>query len=34
MTGVEYLTEVEEIINKLTDEEFIELFGDVYDERE
>lgn len=32
MTGVEYLIEVEKKINELNDEEFIELFGDIYDD--
>ena len=34
MSGIEYLLEVEKIINELTDEEFLKLFGDIYDEKE
>ncbi|WP_343002856.1 hypothetical protein [Intestinibacter bartlettii] len=34
MTGVEYLTEVEKMINELTDEEFLKLFGDIYSDEE
>ncbi|MBU5336295.1 hypothetical protein [Intestinibacter bartlettii] len=31
MKGVTYLTEVEKIIAKMTDEEFIKVFGDIED---
>lgn len=31
MTGVKYLTEVEKIINEITDEEFLKLFGGISD---
>ncbi|WP_455543606.1 hypothetical protein [Intestinibacter sp.] len=31
MKGVTYLTEVEKIIEKMTDEEFMQVFGDIYE---
>ena len=34
MKGVTYLTEVEQIISKMTDEEFINIFEDIYDDFE
>lgn len=34
MNSIEYLLEVEKIINNLTDEEFLEIFGGIFDEKQ
>lgn len=34
MTGIEYLEQVQKEIDELTDEEFIEIFGYIYDENQ